>query len=193
MEDFRNVAIRHGHFGLARELQEQNIVRRYIELYGTEIESSGNPLCFALSKGHFEMVPPLITTGNVNQPDVTGTRTPLLIAIEKCHLPTVRYLLENGADIKSSCLRGITPLHLASKIGYLPMVKFLIARGANVNERIGDKITPLYLASSSNHLSVVQYLVKHHADIRGADIEVASNDNLKKFLQDTCLGSRAQT
>ncbi|MDR2781944.1 MAG: ankyrin repeat domain-containing protein [Holosporaceae bacterium] len=166
-DDCRDVAIRHGHIGLASmlQIQEKVVVARYMELYRSEIRS-GNPLCFALSKGHFEMVRHLKTSENVNQQDNTGTRTPLLLAIEKYHLPTVQYLLEHGADIRSSCLRGVTPIHLASKIGYLPVMQYLICKGANVNECIGRDTTPLRLATS---LPIVQCLVAYDAKITNAD------------------------
>ncbi|CAG8502147.1 2563_t:CDS:2 [Dentiscutata erythropus] len=125
-------------------------------LLANEVSSSSglNPLHYAASRGHTDIVKLLVTEAGaiIDLEDQTASYNG--------HVSIVAWLIKNSANIEQQDNDGWTALHNASSQGHLLIVKYLIENAdANVDVKSNKGHTPLMNAASKGHLSVVKYLL----------------------------------
>lgn len=125
------------------------------------------PLCFAVRKGHEDVVKVLIAGGAEVNPTVPVTHTPLVLAVIKGNLPLARLLTKKGAAVDVKGSRGLTPLFWAVYRGDLDMVKCLVEKGAEVNQRVYRELTPLHYAVywDKGRPGIVRFLIENGAEV----------------------------
>ncbi|KAG0295790.1 hypothetical protein BGZ98_001233, partial [Dissophora globulifera] len=122
-----------------------------------------NPLHFAASRGHEEIVRILIDQAGagVDVQDREG-ETALLKASYAGHYAVVCLLLKRGANIHQRDKDGWTALHNASSKGFIDIAQVLLEKGeADINTRSKMGHTPLINASSKGDVAMVLYFLNH--------------------------------
>ncbi|CAG8567763.1 11687_t:CDS:2, partial [Dentiscutata heterogama] len=117
--------------------------------------SSGlNPLHYAASRGHTDIVKWLVTEAGaiIDLEDQTASYNG--------HVSIVAWLLMNSANVEQKDNDGWTALHNASSQGHIMIVRYLLENtSANVDVKSNKGHTPLMNAASKGHISVVKYLL----------------------------------
>ncbi|KAG0000076.1 hypothetical protein BGZ79_006337 [Entomortierella chlamydospora] len=122
-----------------------------------------NPLHFAASRGHEEIVRILIDQAGagVDIQDREG-ETALLKASYSGYYPVVCFLLKRGANVHQRDKDGWTALHNASSKGFIDIAQVLLEKGeADVNARSKMGHTPLINAASKGDVAMVLYFLNH--------------------------------
>ncbi|KAF9924697.1 hypothetical protein FBU30_005390 [Linnemannia zychae] len=122
-----------------------------------------NPLHFAASRGHDDVVRVLIDQAGagVDIQDREG-ETALLKASYAGNLPVVCFLLKRGANVHQRDKDGWTALHNASSKGFIDIAQVLLEKGeANINARSKMGHTPLINAASKGDIPMVLYFLNH--------------------------------
>ncbi|KAF9429702.1 hypothetical protein BGZ94_009787 [Podila epigama] len=122
-----------------------------------------NPLHFAASRGHSEVVRVLIDNAGagVDVQDREG-ETALLKASYAGSLATVCFLLKRGANVHQRDKDGWSALHNASSRGYIDIAQVLLEKGeADINARSKMGHTPLINAASKGDVAMVLYFLNH--------------------------------
>ncbi|KAF9393607.1 hypothetical protein CPC16_001597 [Podila verticillata] len=122
-----------------------------------------NPLHFAASRGHSEVVRILIDQAGagVDIQDREG-ETALLKASYSGSLPTVCFLLKRGANVHQRDKDGWTALHNASSRGYIDIAQVLLEKGeADINARSKMGHSPLINAASKGDVAMALYFLNH--------------------------------
>ncbi|KAF9116854.1 hypothetical protein BGX27_009735 [Mortierella sp. AM989] len=122
-----------------------------------------NPLHFAASRGHEEIVRILIdhAGAGVEVQDREG-ETALLKASYSGYFPIVCFLLKRGANVHQRDKDGWTALHNASSKGFIDIAQVLLEKGeADINARSKMGHTPLINAASKGDVAMVLYFLNH--------------------------------
>ncbi|KAL3478442.1 ankyrin repeat-containing domain protein [Aspergillus californicus] len=127
------------------------------------------PLYWACSKGHLDMVQRLCAAGADINYQITGEhQTALHGAVLSKNPEITSFLLSHGACV-NSCSKGFgSPLYMACNEGLLVIVQQLLERQADPNLVGGKKITALNAAAGSGKLDVVKILLEHGAELNPA-------------------------
>ena len=125
------------------------------------------PLCFAVWKGHEDVVKVLIAGGAELNPAAPVTIAPLALAVLKGNVPLARLLTEKGVKVDARPHHGLTTLFWAVYRGDLDMVKLLVEKGAEVNKRIYRQLTPLHYAVywDKGWPGIVRFLIENGAEV----------------------------
>ncbi|KAL6874747.1 natch and ankyrin domain protein [Trichoderma novae-zelandiae] len=92
------------------------------------------PLCWAVNRGHRDMVELLLDHGaRVNVKDRSNL-TPLHVAVTGQHKDVVSVLIDRGARLESKSEHGDTPLIRAIQANSREIIQILLQRGARVNK-----------------------------------------------------------
>lgn len=110
------------------------------------------PLCFASSRGHLEIVKLLIQHGaEINSTHPKAIDTALDATCWEGQYHVAEYLLGIGA-------KGFRSVYTCCLRGHLDLLKLLFRHGANVYGDPGDKYLPFYRACTSRQWNVAKYL-----------------------------------
>ncbi|KAF8934986.1 hypothetical protein BGZ58_005306, partial [Dissophora ornata] len=122
-----------------------------------------NPLHFAASRGHDEIVRILIDQAGavVDVQDREGETALLKASYSGCY-PVVCFLLKRGANVHQRDKDGWTALHNASSKGFIDIAQVLLEKGeADINTRSRMGHTPLINAASKGDIAMVLYFLNH--------------------------------
>ena len=119
---------------------------------------AGNtPLCYALMKGHMNVIEVLVEACGTGLSTVCAEGSVLGLASAGCAYRAFRLLIdEAGADVNLRCASdGSTPLHIAAGGGLVQIARLLRARGADFLARDKNGDTPLHRAAQCGALASV--------------------------------------
>ena len=123
-------------------------------------------LCYAIERGHLEIIKELLGRGVSPQGNCGSGKTPLSNAIRHGTVSLVEKLLDAGADPGDSFEGADPPLIFAASLDRTDVVELLITRGVDVDQRGTREMTALMVAALRGHLEPVRRLLDAGADRR---------------------------